>query len=345
MDPPRHPGRGIPRRRRNLAGAFATAHDNTAEVAAQKAKADSEQRFRRLVALGDLLSASETGTEAAAAACAFLARYPGDACFALEVEGDTVHVAAAAHRDPAHAGAVGRLVGTTMPTGDGMLGSVLATGMPTAIEDHVVDADRSETARAFARFVDEAGLSGILVVPVTDGGDVVGALGLCRDGTSEAYGADDLEFMMDAARRVGRVVRLRKLTEAVAEREEQFRLAMQNAPIGMALVGLDYRFETVNPALCDLVGYSESELTALTFPDITHPDDLDADERNVKDLLAGRISDYRMEKRYLHADGSTVWVLLAVSLVRTAGGEPLRFVSQIMDITESHASASDSSTT
>ena len=51
-------------------------------------------------------------------------------------------------------------------------------------------------------------------------------------------------------------------------------------------------------------------------------------------LLAGDIPAYRIEKRYLRADGSVVWVMLSVSLVRDGDGEPLYFVAQIEDITE-----------
>ena len=63
--------------------------------------------------------------------------------------------------------------------------------------------------------------------------------------------------------------------EALRESEERFRLTIDEAPIGMALVALDGRFVRVNRALCEIVGYAPDELTRLTFQDITHPDDLD----------------------------------------------------------------------
>jgi PAS domain S-box-containing protein len=66
------------------------------------------------------------------------------------------------------------------------------------------------------------------------------------------------------------------LYESLQPGEERFRLAFENAPIGMAIVGLDYRMQRVNRALCDALGYSERELLARTFIDITHPDDVQA---------------------------------------------------------------------
>src|SRR5581483_11140378 len=118
------------------------------------------------------------------------------------------------------------------------------------------------------------------------------------------------------------------------ESEERFRLAFENAPIGMALVGPDGRFLKVNRQLCQLVGQNTERLLAMTFQDITHPEDLDADLNLVPQTLTGEIAGYSMVKRYFHADGHVVWINLSVSLVRNDHGQPLYFVSQIEDITE-----------
>ncbi len=120
----------------------------------------------------------------------------------------------------------------------------------------------------------------------------------------------------------------------INESEEHFRQAFTFAGIGMALVGLDGRWLRVNQALCDLIGYTESELLKATFQDITHPDDLDADLGHVRSLIAGEQNFYHMEKRYVHRDGRIVWVRLTASLVRSASGQPLHFVSQIENITD-----------
>ena len=116
--------------------------------------------------------------------------------------------------------------------------------------------------------------------------------------------------------------------------EERFRNAVEHAPIGMALVGLDGRWLKVNSALCALTGYSERSLLERTFQDITHPEDIDADVRNVRDLVSGAITSYEMEKRYINACGQIVWVLLSVSLVTDKDGQPLHFIAQILDITD-----------
>jgi len=120
---------------------------------------------------------------------------------------------------------------------------------------------------------------------------------------------------------------------ALRNSEEQFRNAFENASIGMAIVSLDGHWVKVNPALCQIVGYSSEELLALNFQDITHPDDLDLDLSYVHQLLAGTISTYQMEKRYFHKQGHIVWILLDGSLVQDEQGNPLHFIGQIQEIT------------
>jgi len=122
--------------------------------------------------------------------------------------------------------------------------------------------------------------------------------------------------------------------ESLRESEERFTTAFELAPIGVALVSPDGHWLKVNGAVCDLVGYSEAELLARTFQDITHPEDLDADLENVRRLLAGEIRTYQMEKRYIHKRGHLVPASLSVSLVRDGQGRPRYFISQIEDITE-----------
>ncbi|NEX20238.1 PAS domain S-box protein [Thiorhodococcus mannitoliphagus] len=136
---------------------------------------------------------------------------------------------------------------------------------------------------------------------------------------------------------VGLVVDIteRKAAEkSLRESEEKFQKAMLYAPIGNALVAPDGRFLEVNPALCQIVGYSRDDLLACDFQSITHPDDLDADLDYFHQLIAGEIESYQMDKRYVHRDGHLVWVQLNVAVVRDEGKAPRYFIAQIQDITE-----------
>ncbi|HTI69095.1 MAG TPA: PAS domain S-box protein [Candidatus Limnocylindria bacterium] len=140
---------------------------------------------------------------------------------------------------------------------------------------------------------------------------------------------------VELERRVAvRTVELEKTLDLLRANEEHLRHTFDHASIGMALVGLDGRWKRVNRALCELIGYSEAELLQIDFQKITHPEDLEADLRQVRRLVAGDIKNYQMEKRYYHRMGTVVHALLSVTLVRDAEGHPVHFVSQVQDVTQ-----------
>lgn len=117
----------------------------------------------------------------------------------------------------------------------------------------------------------------------------------------------------------------------IKEREERFREAIEQAPIGMALVLPDGRYLKVNKALCDMLGYTESEMLAMDAQTITHPDDLD-----YRKLVFKRTKQSsQMEKRYISKDGEIIWVTLSISSVRDVDGKLLHFIEQIENITDS----------
>ncbi len=154
----------------------------------------------------------------------------------------------------------------------------------------------------------------------------------CWWGERDLVRAAEREAALEAAH-AGVEKRIEERTAELWQTQEQFRRAFDDAPNGMALVAPDGRFLRVNGALCEIVGYPEPDLLARTFQDITHPDDLAADLAQAGRTLAGEVSSYQMEKRYLHKDGRAVWALLGVSLVRDTGGQPVHFVAQVQDIT------------
>lgn len=121
--------------------------------------------------------------------------------------------------------------------------------------------------------------------------------------------------------------------EQLQESEERFRLTIDDAPIGMALVSVDGRFVRVNRVLCEIVGYSAEELTNLTFQAITHHEDLETDVALAGQLARGAIARYQLEKRYIRKDGSIVPVMLSTSILREKDGAPLYYIAQIEDIT------------
>ena len=125
----------------------------------------------------------------------------------------------------------------------------------------------------------------------------------------------------------------KKALDDLHKSNTQFFSAFDHAPIGMILVGPDGSTLNVNNAICEMLGYSANEMMSMTFKDLTHPDDLEVDVACFNQLLSSEISTYSMEKRYLHKSGQVIWGLLKVSLVRNKDGDPLHFISQVVDIT------------
>lgn len=126
----------------------------------------------------------------------------------------------------------------------------------------------------------------------------------------------------------------KKLLKELELNHYKFLTAFDHAPIGMALVSPEGKWMKVNNNICKMLGYDREELMALTFQDLTHPDDLQADLDHVESLLNRTASTYTMEKRYFHKDGRIVWILLSVSLVWNSDDTPLYFISHIKDISD-----------
>ena len=153
-------------------------------------------------------------------------------------------------------------------------------------------------------------------------------------------------FLGPDGRRDGVTASFRLADDDVAAREEahdarrrqaradaRYRRLMDNAAIGMCFLDANGRFEEVNDALCHLFGYDANTLIGKTWQELTAPDFLEADLKEVEDILEGRIDSYRTIKQYVHADGHLIWGDISVSCVRDENARVENFIAQISDIT------------
>ncbi len=120
-----------------------------------------------------------------------------------------------------------------------------------------------------------------------------------------------------------RILARRKLQES----EERFRGVFEHAPFGMCVTGLDGRFFQVNHALCEMLGYSQTELLAIRWTELIHVDDREPALDRIRQLLREPDGCLDGERRYIHRNGSVVWGRVRVSLVRDANGDPQYFVT------------------
>ncbi|MBB5723242.1 PAS domain S-box-containing protein [Loktanella ponticola] len=142
----------------------------------------------------------------------------------------------------------------------------------------------------------------------------------------------------------GRVISVIGATTDITERKTtenelrisvaQFKSAFDNATVGMATVGMDGAFRSVNLALCDLLGYTETDLLENNFELLAHPDDHVENMAMIDELKAGNVNSYRMERRCIRADNEIIWVLLSIGVVKDSDGNPEHIISQVVDVTE-----------
>jgi len=124
-----------------------------------------------------------------------------------------------------------------------------------------------------------------------------------------------------------------------AERErreavERFRLGFVHGTAGMTVTDRDGRIVEVNRAFCELLGEPATRLIGTMIADTVHPDDRPAHHEHRRQLLRGQINYYRSERRYLRQDGTVVWCLLSLSLIRDDRGRPSYLFGQYQDITD-----------
>jgi PAS domain S-box-containing protein len=122
--------------------------------------------------------------------------------------------------------------------------------------------------------------------------------------------------------------------EQLRQHEEQLRLTLENAPIGIVTAGLDGRLLSVNPAFCNILGYTAEELTRLSIEDITHPDDREETRTRFQTLVHGDVERLDLEKRYIRRDGVVIHGRVRAGLVRDAHGKPLMLVGEVEDMTQ-----------
>lgn len=201
------------------------------------------------------------------------------------------------------------------------------------------DLASDEAASWWRPILDCCGYRSVAVFPLAIGGRAFGVVVLYSELPDRFLDdevillrelAQDLSFAADA---IELEMRRRRAEGALRESEERFRLAFEQAPVGIFMVGLNHRFIRVNQRFCDYVGYPAHELLEdIELRHLTHPEDSDAEqEKNL--LLDGAAGGVTMERRFIRKDGRIFWARLTQSLVPSLRKEPERFIGFVSDIT------------
>ncbi len=216
----------------------------------------------------------------------------------------------------------------------------LQSGIPLIVDDITCDEVKCALPPVLVNLIQNTKIAALLAVPLLFNNRLLGLLSLTSFQVHYRWSEYEIGTIIEIADYLSLTLqeayvqeKRQKAEMDLRESKELFRSAFDHAAIGMALVGIDGYWLKYNNLLCEILGYSESELGGITLQSITHPDDLD-DVLNFKQqLLADEVSFYHREKRLFHKLGHLVWVYASISLVRDAIGLPLYFIAQIQDIT------------
>ncbi|MBB5034596.1 PAS domain S-box protein [Prosthecobacter vanneervenii] len=130
------------------------------------------------------------------------------------------------------------------------------------------------------------------------------------------------------------VTEQRRAEQTLRDSEASFRSYFELSLHGIAVTTPEKGWVQVNDRLCSILGYEREELMKLSWPELTHPEDLPADQHQFEQLLAGTIQSYEMEKRFIRKDGRVVWASIGVGCVRNADGSIAHIIGVVLDIDE-----------
>ena len=125
-----------------------------------------------------------------------------------------------------------------------------------------------------------------------------------------------------------------EISKKLFKQEHLYKMTFEEANIGIAHISLDEKWIDTNEYMSELLGYTKEEFLSMNISDITYKDDINLDNMMLRKLLHNEKENYHLEKRYIHKNGSIVWVSLSVVLLKDEQNEPLYFLKIIRDISE-----------
>lgn len=202
----------------------------------------------------------------------------------------------------------------------------------------VLDVLKDEWALCIAEFMEQVGVKTKIVAPIVqteeDAPRVWGLLIVHSCAYHRQWHSSDADLLQNVSDQLAIALKQSDLYSQLQTSETRLRSFFDKAVNGMAMLTLNGHFMQANPALCQLLGYSKSELLQLEVQDLIHPEELDRYRNNIQDLIADRISSLQIESELLHKSGQSCWTICSASVVRNFEGEPLYFAVQVQDISE-----------
>lgn len=291
-----------------------------------------EEQTRFLVALGDAARSADTPEEIAEFTMRLLRKtLEADLCIYADVDPEgtsfTCAAVAAAHGVPT--------IGGRFPLTEAQR-TALLDQHPSVVDD--LDSARPEWASP--PMLDQTAAKAWIIAPLVKGERLEAFAGVYML-SPRRWQQDEIELVAAATERLWEAMELARVSRALRDREREFRLLFELSAVGVAQSDpATGRFVRVNPRFCELTGYTEDEILRLTFHDVTHPDDREANAEAIARVLRGEADRWDIEKRYVRPNGSIVWAQVSGQLMKDREGKPYGVIANAADITDrKHAEA------
>jgi PAS domain S-box-containing protein len=196
----------------------------------------------------------------------------------------------------------------------------------------VADVTRDPALAAFHRALAREGIRAVAFIPLMGAGGLIGKFMLYCD-TPHEFRASEIQLAQAIATHVALAAERRQTETALRESEERFRAIFTQAAVGIALNNAAGEWVLVNDRYCEILGYTQDELRGKTFLDVSHPDDRESCLSVYHRFLAGELTSWTAEKRYIRKNGSIVWGRLCLSMAPDQTGRLQWFISVVEDIT------------
>lgn len=179
----------------------------------------------------------------------------------------------------------------------------------------------------------EAGLQDVWGFPISLNGCIYAVITLFHT-KMEKMDADLIEAFNEISQQICLFLERKRAEQELIESEERFRNTVEHTTIGIALVSPDGQFFQVNNSLCEMLEFSKEELQLKNVKEITFGEDLIKEMTYQRQLLAGEISSFQTEKRFITKNKNTLWAFISTSLVKNIQGLPDYFVYEVEDISQ-----------
>jgi len=148
-----------------------------------------------------------------------------------------------------------------------------------------------------------------------------------------AYQAIERErdLLDDSAKLASRDVQ--ELNAKLSQERDKFTSVLQATPVGLAIADWEGRFLEINRALEDVIGFSPQETLAKCLWEFMPSEEVAAAQKAYKELISGRLSANREQRRLIAKDGHVVLADVGLTAVRDDEGRAAFLIVSFVDIT------------